>query len=173
MALGDTLTLKRTIEDFKKVNKIKGVDFSKQFKALVEKYNERDEQSVLVSDVLEDFSDEIIDFYHALRKERESFSDLGIDFEEKAFFDILKAIAHKYDFNYPDEKLIPLSQQVKNVVDDKAKYTDWSSREDIKAELKIDLIMLLATNGYPPITHDEVYKEILEQAENFKKYRKA
>lgn len=23
---------------------------------------------------------------------------------------------------------------------------------------------------YPPITHDEVYKEIFEQAENFKKY---
>jgi type I restriction enzyme R subunit len=33
--------------------------------------------------------------------------------------------------------------------------------------------MLLAENGYPPITHDDVYKEIFEQAENFKKYRGA
>ena len=31
--------------------------------------------------------------------------------------------------------------------------------------------MLLARNGYPPITHDEVYKEIFEQAEAFKKQR--
>jgi type I restriction enzyme R subunit len=31
--------------------------------------------------------------------------------------------------------------------------------------------MLLAKHGYPPITKDEVYKEIFEQAENFKKYR--
>ncbi len=33
------------------------------------------------------------------------------------------------------------------------------------------LIMLLAKHGYPPITKDEVFKEIFEQAENFKKYR--
>ena len=51
--------------------------------------------------------------------------------------------------------------------------TDWSQREDIKAELKVDLIMLLADNRYPPVDRDEVYKEIFEQAENFKKYRAA
>lgn len=56
-------------------------------------------------------------------------------------------------------------------IDDKAKYTDWNIREDIKAELKVDLIMLLAKHGYPPITKDEVFKEIFEQSENFKKYR--
>ena len=59
------------------------------------------------------------------------------------------------------------------MVDDKAKYTDWSQRTDIKAELKVDLIILLAENGYPPVDRDEVYKEIFEQAENFKKYRGA
>jgi len=42
--------------------------------------------------------------------------------------------------------------------------------ERIMAELKVDLIMLLADNGYPPVNKDEVYKEIFEQAENFKKY---
>ena len=41
---------------------------------------------------------------------------------------------------------------------------------DIKAELKADLIILLAENGYPPVDRDEVYTEIFEQAENFKKY---
>ena len=56
-------------------------------------------------------------------------------------------------------------------MDDKAQYTDWSQREDIKAELKVDLILALAKHGYPPVANDEVYKEILEQAENFKKYR--
>jgi type I restriction enzyme R subunit len=163
--------LKRAIEDFRKVNKVKAADFSKMFKALVDKYNERKEQDVLVSNVLEDFTDEIIDLYQALKKEKESFADLGIDFEEKAFYDILKSLAHKYDFEYPDEKLIPLSKKVKEVVDDKAKYTDWSRRNDIKAELKADLIILLAEHGYPPVDRDEVYKEIFEQAENFKKYQ--
>lgn len=52
------------------------------------------------------------------------------------------------------------------------KYTDWDKRADIKAELKADLIVLLAESNYPPVDRDEVYKEIFEQAENFKRFRK-
>ena len=37
-------------------------------------------------------------------------------------------------------------------------------------KLKMDLILILAEYGYPPMTNDEVFKEIFEQAENFKKY---
>jgi type I restriction enzyme R subunit len=61
--------LKRAIDDFKKENKIKRVDFTKQFKDLVHRYNERNEQDVLRSEVLEDFTDEIIDLFHSLKKE--------------------------------------------------------------------------------------------------------
>jgi|TARA_B110000438_G_C15388595_1_gene467996 type I site-specific restriction-modification system R (restriction) subunit len=61
----------------------------------------------------------------------------------------------------------------KGLVDDKAKYTDWSQRDDIKAELKVSLIILLANNDYPPVDRDEVYKEIFEQAQNFKKHQAA
>lgn len=48
--------------------------------------------------------------------------------------------------------------------------TDWSTRDDIKANLQVDLILLLDEFDYPPVTIDDVYKEVLEQAENFKKY---
>ncbi|MBN4048417.1 type I restriction endonuclease subunit R [Flavobacteriaceae bacterium AH-315-O20] len=164
------MLLSKAIGELKKVNKIKGIDFSDKFRSIVDRYNERNEQDVLTSDVLDDFASEIVDLYHSLRDEKESFKDMGIDFEEKAFYDILKAIAHKYEFEYPEDKLIHLAKEVKIVVDDKARYTDWSKRSDIKAELKADLIVLLAENDYPPITRDEVFKEILEQAENFKKY---
>jgi type I restriction enzyme R subunit len=163
--------LAKAIGQFKKTNRAQAIEFSKSFQALVEKYNERKEDDVLVSNVLEDFSDEIIDLYHQLRQEIQSFEGLGIDFEEKAFYDILKALAAKYDFSYPDDKLIELAKAVKLVVDDKARYTDWSQRESIKAELKVELILLLAKHGYPPVDRDEVYKDIFEQAESFKKYR--
>ena len=163
--------LAKAIEEFKKTNKAKGLDFSKRFKALVDAYNERKEDNVLVSDVLEDFSSEIMDLIDAMRKEQQDLPE-GIDsIEEKAFYDILKTLAIKYDFTYPEEKLGPLAKAVKAVVDDKVKYTDWSRRADIKAELKVDLILVLADHGYPPVDRDEVYKEIFEQAENFKKYR--
>jgi len=121
--------------------------------------------------VLGVFSAEIIHMHNDLRDEMKSSEYVGINFEEKVFYDILLALAAKYDFNYPDEKLVELAKSVKAVVDDKAKYTDWSQRDDIKAELKVDLIILLAKHGYPPVDRDEVYKEIFEQAENFKKNR--
>ncbi|MFK3975887.1 type I restriction endonuclease subunit R [Shewanella vesiculosa] len=165
--------LAKAIGEFKKVNQIKAIDFSERFKSLVDKYNERKEDDVLVSGVLEDFSDEIINMFQDLKTEMGSFEDMGINLEEKAFYDILLSLAVKYDFSYPEDKLLELAKAVKKVVDDKAKYTDWSQRADIKAELKVDLIMLLAKFGYPPVSRDEVYKEIFEQAENFKKNRAA
>jgi type I restriction enzyme R subunit len=161
--------LSKAIGEFTKTNKVKGIDFSKKMNMLVEKYNERDERDVLRSEVIKTFSEEIINLYNDLREEMTSFEELGIDFEEKAFYDILISLANKYDFTYPEDKLLSLSKEVKKIVDDKAKYTDWNKRADIKAELQFDLIILLDKWGYPPIDRDEVYKEIFEQAENFKR----
>lgn len=162
--------LAKAIDEFKKTNRIKGVDFSKRLKKLINIYNERKDFDVFQSHVLEDVADKFSDLFKELQKERSSFMDLGIDFEEKAFYDILKEIAQKYKFEYPEDKLIKLSQEVKVIVDDKARYTDWAQRDNIKAELKVGLILALADNNYPPVTNDEIFKEIFEQAENFKKY---
>ncbi|MDP2365000.1 MAG: DUF3387 domain-containing protein, partial [Ignavibacteria bacterium] len=158
------------ISEFKKTNRIKGIDFSNKLKKLVELYNERKDFEIFKSDVLDDVAEQFTNLFEELKKERNSFIELGIDFEEKAFYDILKAIAEKYKFEYPHDKLIVLSRAIKIIIDDKAKYTDWSHRDDIKAELKVDLILILAEHGYPPVPKDEVFKEIFEQAENFKKY---
>ncbi len=171
--------LAKAIDDFKKINRSQGLNFSKKFKALVDRYNERKEEDSLESmegmrgNVLEDFTNEIMALLQALKKERESCTDLGINLEEKAFYDTLKGLAQRYQFAYPEEKLLALSKAVKAVVDDKSKYTDWNQRDDIKAELKVDLIILLAEHGYPPVDQDEVYQEIFAQAENFKKHRLA
>lgn len=162
--------LAKAIEEFKKTNRIKGTDFSKRLKKLVEVYNERKDFDVFQSTVLDDVAEQFANLFKDLQTERNSFMDLGIDFEEKAFYDILKAIAQKYKFDYPEDRLIKLSQEVKLIVDDKARYTDWAQRDDIKAELKVSLILVLAENEYPPVPKDEIFKEIFEQAENFKKY---
>ncbi|MBY0537785.1 type I restriction endonuclease subunit R [Patescibacteria group bacterium] len=162
--------LAKAISEFKKTNRIKGVDFSKKFKKLVEIYNERKDFELDNGVVLDEVADKFSDLFMEIQKERASFAELGIDFEEKAFYDILKEVAHKHNFEYPEDKLIKLARQVKLVVDDKARYTDWAKKEDIKSELKVDLILLLADNDYPPVPRDEVFKEIFEQAENFKKY---
>ena len=78
-------------------------------------------------------------------------------------------ILQQYDFTYPDEKLLELAKHMKIIVDDKAQYPDWSQRDDIKASLKVELIVLLHEFGYPPVTCDDVYMGVQEQAEDFKK----
>lgn len=162
--------LAKAIGDLRKVNKIKGVDFSQKFQALVNKYNERDAAERL-DEVYDDITEGILDLIDGIKKEMKSNDELDISFEEKAFYDILKSLAHKYNFEYAESKLIELSRAVKVLVDDLTKYPDWSKRESIRSQLKIDLIMVLSEFGYPPqISRDEVYEEVFEQAENFKKY---
>lgn len=162
--------LKMVITDFKKVNKIKGVDFTERLNALVQKYNSRKDDAVFANDVINEVADQMAQLLTDINKEKASYKELGISYEEKAFYDILKAISTKFGFEYPEEKFRALAAEIRVIVDDKSKYIDWENRSDIKAELKMDLILVLSKYGYPPVTHDEVYKEIFEQAENFKKY---
>ena len=162
--------LSQAIDEFKKVNKIKGLEFSQRLQAVVDSYNDRRKDEAYANEVLDDVAEQLSQLLAQLKAEKKSFEGMGIDFEEKAFFDILEAIAKKFNFEYPHDKLITLSKEVKKIVDDKSKYTDWSQRDDVKAELKVDLILVLAAHGYPPVPRDEVFQQIFEQAENFKKY---
>lgn len=140
---------------------------------MVEKYNERKEDNAFTHKVHEEAVDGMMDLMAMVRKEYGAHEDMGIDFEEKAFYDILATLAKKYDFTFAEDKLIELAQAVKEKVDGVTQYADWNNRDDIKSTMKVDLIMLLAKHGYPPVDRDEVYKEVFAQAENFKKYQEA
>ena len=82
-------------------------------------------------------------------------------------------MAERYGFldEYTEEQYIALAKDVKEVVDDKTQYIDWDKKADIKAQLKVQIILTLAKHKYPPATRDDVFKAIFEQAENFKKNR--
>ena len=163
------ILLAKVIGEIKKVNRMKGIDFTKKMQALVERYNQRDENDILRSEVYEEMAEHLTNMIWEVHREFSAGEALGIDFEEKAFYDILKELCIKYDFTYPEDKLIELSKAVKELVDSQARYPDWNKRDDIKSALKVGLILLLDEFGYPPVERDEVYVEIFEQAENFKK----
>lgn len=68
---------------------------------------------------------------------------------------------------------IELAKAIHEKIKDKSKYSDWHNRADIKAEMQVDIILLLAQFGYPPTppeVYEKVYADIIAQAENFKKY---
>ena len=162
--------LKQAIDEFKKVNRIMGVEFTDRMNKVVDDYNNRRRDEAYANDVLDDVAEQLTNLLTELKKEQNSFKNMGIDYEEKAFYDILKVVSQKYEFDYPEDKMIELSKEIKAIIDDKAKYTDYLVKEDIKASMRFDLAVILKRYGYPPVTIDDVYKEVLEQAENFKKY---
>lgn len=164
--------LKKVIESVRKVNKQKGVDFTQRLEDIVKRYNDRSDDTALANDVIDDVVQQMLNLMEDVKDSRTAGDEIGLSFQEMAFFDILKAVAIKYDFiaDFPDNKLSDLAKQVKVLVEQQSTVADWNNRDDIKAELKMHIIILLATAGYPPKIHDEVFKEILEQAENFKRH---
>ena len=165
--------LKKTISDFKKVNKVKALTFEERLQAIVADYNSRMSDEEYIKHVLDDVSSQLMDLLRQLRDEQSSFAAMGIDYEEKAFYDILVATAQKFQFEFPDDKNIELAKKIREKIKDKVRYSDWSNRADIKAEMQVDIILLLAQYGYPPVPpeiYEKVYADIIEQTENFKKY---
>lgn len=170
--------LNQAIEEFKRVNKIKGISFSERLKAIVDSYNLRAMDDVEIKQILDDVANDLINLMNELAEEKESFENLGINYEEKAFYDVLVAVEEKYNFTYPEDKNIELAKEIHKLVTDKTRYSDWINRADIKAGLQVAIIKLLTKYGYPaipkgtmpPEDYEKVYNDVIEQTENFKKY---
>ncbi len=165
--------LRKAISGYGRVNKIKAIEFDKRLKDVIEEYNSRDRlvfTSEVVADFINSLSEELIKIFKDLQEDKISFETLGITYEEKAFYDILVKVRDDHGFPYADEKCLVLAQEIKTLVDDKAQFADWSTRDDIRNQLNMDLTVLLYKNGYPPEWDEEVFEKVLEQAENFKKW---
>lgn len=163
--------LRRAITAYGRTNKVKSVEFDERLKQVVEAYNNRD-KLVFTSEVVADFvnglSDQLMQILNDLKDDKASFEKMGISYEEKAFYDILIKVRDDHGFPYEDAKCLVLAKKIKELVDDKAQFADWSTRDDIKNQLNMDLTILLYNNGYPPEWDEEVFERVMEQAENFK-----
>lgn len=166
--------LKKAIDNYSKTNMLKSIEYSKRMKKIVAEYNDRDHKiDYSNEDILNSFFDsltkQIEDVLKDMNDDANEFKKLGITFEEKAFYDILKDIRDKYQFQYEDDKLIKISRLIKKEVDEKSSYTDWTSKKDIRDKLKMDIARILHLNGYPPKTINDVYDGIFEQVKNYAK----
>lgn len=165
--------LRKAIGSYGHTNKVKAMEFNERLRKVVDAYNTRDRlqfTSEVVLDFVDNLSDELLIILRDLKKDEESFKDMGVSFEEKAFFDILVKVRDDHGFLFEDEKCLALAKEIKKLVDDKAQYADWATRDDIKNQLNMDLTVLLYKNGYPPEWDEEVFDKVMEQAENFKRW---
>lgn len=164
--------VRKAIRAYGRTNKVKSVEFSERLRKVVDAYNTRDSlqfTSEVVADFVDDLSDQLLTILKNLEEDKRSFEKMGITYEEKAFYDILVRVRDDHGFPYAEEKCVTLAKEIAKLVNDKAQYADWSTRDDIKSQLNMDLTVLLYRNGYPPEWDEEVFEKVMEQAENFKK----
>ena len=162
--------LKRVIDSVKKVNKVKAVSFTERLNVIIDQYNDRSDDIVLADEIVTEVAKQLADLFEDIKKDN-VLPDGIPNIEVKAFYDILKSVAERYGFlnEYTEEQYIEIAQAVKEKVDDSSRFIDWDKRTDIKAQLKVHIILTLKKYNYPPATRDEVFQAIFEQAENFKK----
>lgn len=161
--------VKKNIAVYGRDNKVKAIEFDKRLKKIVDNYNSRD-KFVFVNEVVGDFvdklSEKLLQLLQDLENDKKSFKRLGIIYKEKVFFDILIAVRDEHGFPYTEEKCLILAREVKLLVDDKSKFTDWTNRTDIKAQLESKLVLLLCKHNYPPEWNKELFTKIIAQTGN-------
>jgi len=73
--------LSQATDEFKKVNKIKGVEFADRLKKVVDDYNNRRKDESYATEILDDVAEQLAKLLEELKNEKNSFMGMGIDFE--------------------------------------------------------------------------------------------
>ena len=177
----------KAIKAYSKTNKIQAEKFEKLLEETIDDYNNRDkltftndvtnhvvsEVTDMVSYTINSFSDRLVRIFKDLKKDSERFKELGITFEEKAFYDVLTEVRDTHHFEYADERCIELAKKIKNLIDNTAIYADWLNNSNLRNKLASQLTFLIYKEGYPPEWDQEVFEKVLEQVENYKKNDRA
>ena len=131
-------------------------------------------------DIIKAATERALEILRQMNENRDSFRKIGLTFEEKAFYDILVALRDRYNFEYGTDKEIDgfivndkckeLAQKVKEIIDTKSSFADWLNNQNVRNELKLEIKICLVKNGYPPQYSSEVFKNVMEQVENFEEF---
>ena len=180
--------LRRQITEYGKVNQVAAKSFKEMLEKTIEEYHERrkhlpmeeagETQEQASEDIIKKATEQAMNILRKMKESRESFRKVGLSFEEKAFYDILIAMRDKHNFEYGTDKKIDgvivndkckaLAQKVKEIIDTKSSFADWLNNQNVRDQLKFDIKVCLIKNGYPPQYSPEVFKQVMDQVENFK-----
>ena len=156
--------LRQVINSYRRVNKLQSMKFSERLELLVKAYEARHSEFEIeeVIEEMRELANDILHDYH-------SFKEIGLSFEEKAFYDVLIESESARTL-MKDETLKKIASEILDIVKNNTRYVDWHKREDIKAEMRMRIRVLLDKYDYPPDAEERAIKNVIEQAENFKRY---
>ena len=137
-------------------------------------------QEHTTEEIIKNATEQALQILKDMNADRNSFRKVGLTFEEKAFYDILMVLRDEFNFEYGEDKIVDgifvndkcksLAKKIKEIIDVKSSVSDWLNNQNVRNQLKFDIKVCLVKNGYPPQYSPEVFRKVMEQAENFKKY---
>lgn len=180
--------LRQQITEYGKTNQVASKKFQEMLEATIKEYHDRRKflseeeagatQDQTADDILKKATEQALNILKEMRADRESFRKLGLTFEEKAFYDILIHLRDKNNFEYGEditvdgvvvnEKCRSLARKIKEIIDAKSSYADWLNNTRVREQLKKEIKICLVKNGYPPQYTPEVFREVMDQVENYK-----
>lgn len=182
--------LRRSIAQYKNTNKIAAEKFEELLQKTLDEYHNRRTklssaeasaaQKDAVDEIIRNATEQALALLNKLGEDKNSFRQLGLTFQEKAFYDILMHLRDTHNFEYGEDKKVgsfiindkckTLAKKIKELIDTKSSFADWLSNSNVRAELNQDLFFLLDEHGYPPKWNDEVFEQVLDQVENYKQH---
>ena len=180
--------LRQQITEYGKTNQVASKKFQEMIEATIRQYHERRKflseqeagatQEETADSIINQATEQALAILNDMKADRESFRKLGLTFEEKAFYDILIALRDKNNFVYGEDKNVEgvvinekcksLARKIKEIIDAKSSFADWLNNTNVRNQLRLDIKICLVKNGYPPKYTPEVFREVMEQVENFK-----
>ncbi len=180
--------LRKQITEYSKTNQIASKKFQEMLEATIQQYHDRRKflseqeagatQEETAESIIQSATKQAMDILKGMQADRESFRKLGLTFEEKAFYDILLHLRDKNNFEYGEDKMVDgvmvnekcksLARKIREIIDAKSSFADWLNNQNVRNQLKQDIKICLVKNGYPPQYTPEVFREVMEQVENFK-----
>jgi type I restriction enzyme R subunit len=148
--------LKTKVKNMARQNLVKSKKFSEMLNETLNKYRNR---AIETRHVIE----ELIKLAREMNKAQEEENELGLNKDEVAFYDALGVndAAVKVMGDEVLKKIaIELTETIRN-----STTIDWSSREDIKANIRVQVKRLLRKYDYPPDKQQEAIDTVMEQAE--------
>ena len=131
-------------------------------------------QETASAEIIRNATEQALNILKGLNADRESFRQMGLTFEEKAFYDILIHLRDEHNFEYGtdskygNDKCKSLAKKIKEIIDTKSSFSDWLNNQRVRDALTLQIKICLIKNGYPPEYSPAVFQEIMSQVANFK-----
>jgi type I restriction enzyme R subunit len=151
--------LKKLLNDEIKFHFKKNVLLEKSFMEMLEKtINRYTNKSIEAAEAIE----ELIQLAKKFKEEQSKGKELGLNNDEKAFYDALAECKEAMDV-LGDKQLRVIALELVNMIRNNVKV-DWTMRESVQADLRLKVKKILKKFHYPPEGQEQAIQLVLEQA---------